>query len=252
MLKARKSNIEIITAADCTNGTTPRHCSSTKRSQTSNRTRHPPVTLTNIAQVDAAEFKPYLGQIGTFYKPLPRVERSGNEGTDNLHKRSRETDNSAGILDANLGPEKPLPATRKSSVPPLANIPAVYFNSHFHLENPRIFDAVTERSELVLPQQGTLAEEKVPANASGGAPRKALATNAILQEKISSYVDIVEMHLIAFISLASTSFSAALGSLQDIHIEVTNSVGRIKALRDKLHDLDQEIAVHGDIVQKRQ
>ncbi|KAM7186677.1 Vps54-like domain containing protein [Rhypophila sp. PSN 637] len=176
----------------------------------------PPVTLANIAQVDAAEFKPYLDRIGEFYK-------------------------SAGILDDDsLGPKKPLSATRTSSGPALTSIPTVFFNSDFHLENPRIFDVVTERSELV------------PAHATGGAPRKALATNAIIQEKISWYVDTVEMHLIASISLASASFSDTLGSLHDIHLEVADSVGRIKALRDKLHVLDGEIAIHGDMIQKRQ
>ncbi|KAK4212308.1 Vps54-like protein-domain-containing protein [Rhypophila decipiens] len=176
----------------------------------------PPVTLANIAQVDAAVFKPYLDKIGKFYE-------------------------SAGILeDDSPGPEKPLSATIMSSGPCLTNIPTVYFNSDFHLENPRIFDVVTERSELV------------PAHATGGAPRTAQATNAILQENISWYVDTVEMHRIASISLASASFSTTLGSLHDMHLEVTDSVGRIKALRDKLHVLDGEIAIHGDLFQKRQ
>ncbi|KAM7213125.1 Vps54-like domain containing protein [Rhypophila decipiens] len=177
----------------------------------------PPVTLANITQVDAADFKPYLDKIGKLYE-------------------------SAGILeDDSLGPEKPLSATRISSGPSLTNIPTVYFNNtDFHLENPRIFDVVTERSELV------------PTHATVGASRKALATNAILQEKISWYVDTVEMHLIASISLASASFSTTLGSLHDMHLEVTDSVGKIKALRDKLHALDGEIAIHGDLVQKRQ
>lgn len=233
----------------------------------------PPVT---IAHVDAAEFKPYLIQIGAFYEQLRRVEGSENEAAANLHKRSGETDGFAVVLhDGSLRPGKRRPATRESSVPPassslpievevpspkratqglppLTTIPAVYVDADFHLENPRTFDVVTERSEVVPPRPGTLGEKKVPANASAGAPRKTLATHAILQEKLSWYIDTVEVHLIASISLASTSFSAALGSLREIHTEVADPVERVKALRKKLDVLDQEIAIHGDTVQKRQ
>ncbi|PNY27510.1 Uncharacterized protein TCAP_02566 [Tolypocladium capitatum] len=52
----------------------------------------PPVTLTNIAHVDVAEFKPYLIKIGAFYERLRRVEGSENEAADKLYKRSGETD----------------------------------------------------------------------------------------------------------------------------------------------------------------
>ncbi|KAK7414109.1 hypothetical protein QQX98_007052 [Neonectria punicea] len=183
----------------------------------------PPVTLTNIAHVDTAEFKPYLVQLGAFYERLRRLEASEEEAAATLPKTS--------------GP------------PPLTTIPAVYFDANFHLENPRTFDVVTERSEVVR----RLDETKVPANASARAPRKALATNAILQEKLSWYIDTAEMHLIASISAAATSFFAALGSLRELHAEAASSVERIKALRRELDVLDQETAINGlHIVQKRQ
>lgn len=135
--------------------------------------------------------------------------------------------------------------------PPLNTIPNVYFDDDFHLENPRTFDVVSERSEVVRPTPGS-AEEKSASNGSAAAPRKALATNAILQEKLSWYMDTIEMHLINSISTASTTFFTALGSLRELHTEAAESVERIKTLRKELEALDAEIATNGmHIAQKR-
>jgi vacuolar protein sorting-associated protein 54 len=126
----------------------------------------------------------------------------------------------------------------------------VYFDDDFRLENPRTFDVVSERSEVIRP---TNAEDgKGGLNGSAAAPRKALATNAILQEKLSWYMDTIEVHLINSISTASTTFFTALGSLKELHSEAAESVTRIKTLRKELEALDEEIAAKGlQIVHKR-
>lgn len=134
---------------------------------------------------------------------------------------------------------------------PLSTIPTVYFDDNFHLENPRTFDVVSERSEVVKPAPGT-PDERKGQNGSAVGPRKALATNAILQEKLSWYMDTIEVHLISSISTASTSFFAALGELRELHSEAADSVERIKALRKELKELDEEMAIGGlDIVNKK-
>lgn len=132
--------------------------------------------------------------------------------------------------------------SRRGLLPPtpITIIPSVYFEEDFHLENPRTFDIVSERSEIVR-QPGANGSAVAPG--SGG--RKALATNAILQEKLSWYMDTVEVHLISSISTASTSFFAALGSLRQLHTEASQSVDKIKALREDLRTLDQDMAVGG-------
>ncbi len=135
----------------------------------------------------------------------------------------------------------------------MSTIPTVYFDEDFHLENPRTFDIVSERSEVVPPAAGAgSSEEKHATNGKATAPRKALATNAILQEKLSWYMDTIEMHLISSISTASTTFFTALGSLKELHTEAAESVQRIQTLRKELQTLDEEIASRGlDIVQRR-
>ena len=154
--------------------------------------------------------------------------------------------------------EPPSPARRTSSYsrktaqgpPPLSTIPTVYFDDDFHLENPRTFDVVSERSEVIRP--ANLGEEKTEGNGVAAAPRKALATNAILQEKLSWYMDTIEVHLINSISTASTTFFTALGSLKELHSEAAESVQRIKAMRQELKELDEEVVTQGlEIVRNR-
>ncbi|KAI4864610.1 putative GARP complex component [Hypoxylon rubiginosum] len=245
----------------------------------------PPVTLTNIPRIDPAEFKPYLTQVGALYEQVRRIKESDDDGSDHVFGRGRVDEFGGGIDDGHLKPSSRPSSSRKVSAsstrsmspiespsarpirrrsssgfsrkgssqgpPPLSTIPNVYFDDDFHLENPRTFDVVSERSEVVRPPPGS-AEEKNAANGSAAAPRKALATNAILQEKLSWYMDTIEMHLISSISTASTTFFTALGSLRELHAEAAESVERIKTLRQELDTLDREIATTGlEIVQKQ-
>lgn len=132
---------------------------------------------------------------------------------------------------------------------PLSTVPNVYFDQDFRLENPRTFDVVSERSDVVPPVVTSPGDSAARADGSATAPgtsgRKALATNAILQEKLSWYLDTVEVHLISSISTASTSFFAALGSLRELHSEASESVDRIKSLRNDLQSLDRDMALGG-------
>lgn len=146
--------------------------------------------------------------------------------------------------------EKPQITSRKSGITArrgqsqvnaLSTVPNVYFEQDFRLENPRTFDIVSERSEIVRPLPGANGS----AIALGSSGRKALATNAILQEKLSWYMDTVELHLISSISNASTSFFAALESLRELHLESSDSVAKIQTLRKDLAKLDQDMAIGG-------
>ncbi|CEJ80892.1 hypothetical protein VHEMI01049 [[Torrubiella] hemipterigena] len=230
----------------------------------------PPVTLTNIPKIDAAEFNDYLSQVGALYEQLRRVQENDEESSNTYQRQEELNDPSNdGLLSvsknrssrrgstaslSSLGSLEAGSRSRRSSIsynkkgaqgpPPLSTIPNVYFDDDFHLENPRTFDVVSERSEVIRTN-----DSKERADAS--APRKALATNAILQEKLSWYMDTIEVHLVSSISTASTTFFSALGSLKELHSEASDSVERIKALRLELEALDAEIATTGlEIVQK--
>lgn len=218
--------------------------------------------------------------MGDLYDSLQRVKATEDENGLQLVKRKSKNDDYAEFMEkesqqrgagmprqssfsSNLSLstlDVPSPKRRPSGGPgkratqvaaPLSTIPNVYFDDDFHLENPRIFDVVSERSEVQQPATAT-PDERKHSNGTVGGPRKALATNAILQEKISWYMDTIEVHLISAISTASSSFFAALGSLRDLHSEAADSVERIRQLRQDLDDLDKEMALGGlDLINKR-
>lgn len=235
----------------------------------------PPVTLTNIPHVEPAAFNPYLSQVGNLYDAFQRAKAEAEaEVSQGLRRDSAKKDDFADIIERGRPTGSPSGAPRLSASPaespggrpkarrrtsgskrmlptvtPLSTIPTVYFDENFHLENPRTFDIVSERSEVVRPANAKGAVDANAANGTLEAPqplgRKALATNAILQEKLSWYMDTVEVHLISSISTASTSFFAALGSLRELQSEASDSVAKIKSVREDLSRLDQQMAVGG-------
>lgn len=227
----------------------------------------PPVTLTNIPHVDSKAFQPYLSQAGSLYDAFQRAKEGVDEGGSHSSKKpsysaARQDTFTGSLGQASQKRINPAPAvpgspierfqpnrgksgikTRRgqAQVHSLTTVPNVYFEPDFHLENPRTFDIVSERSEIVRPQPGVNGSAITP----GSSGRKALATNAILQEKLSWYMDTVELHLISSISTASASFFAALGALQELHLEASDSVAKIQTLRRDLAKLDKDMAIGG-------
>ncbi|CAI6299345.1 unnamed protein product [Periconia digitata] len=227
----------------------------------------PPVTLANVSHVEPSAFNPYLSQVGNLYEAFQRAKAEAEEVASILRKDSTKKDDLSDILERGIkaaspaatphsASSSPKPKRRVSGskrtlplVTPLSTIPNVYFDESFHLENPRTFDIVSERSEVVRPIR-TKSGDGINADNASAEPiqapgRKALATNAILQEKLSWYMDTVEVHLISSISTASTSFFAALGSLRELQSEASESVTRITTVRDDLKRLDEQMAVGG-------
>ncbi|KAF9246703.1 hypothetical protein DTO006G1_8066 [Penicillium roqueforti] len=230
----------------------------------------PPVTLTNIKHVDPKVFQPYLSQVGTLYDVFQRPKEGAGEDTlpaqaaksprpdsdrDSLMPWSLERRSS--VISTTSRSSSPYdtrgrrPSTgrgRAPAVTPLSTIPPVYFEEDFHLENPRTFDVISEKSDVVRPPRPPTKDDE-QANGLVAEPvqtgRKALATNAILQEKLSWYMDTVEIHLISSISTASKSFFTALGSLRELHAEAADSVNRIQVLRRDLQKIDKEMALGG-------
>lgn len=213
----------------------------------------PPVSLTNIPHVENSAFDSYFAQTGSLYDLFRRSAvdepeiRKGRETRKDPYARpsySRAFSSSSDVVPSSpTSPSfAPSPASRSprrqprrrkgpASVTPLSTVPAVYFDSDFQLENPRIFDVVSEHARA--------------SSASPPEARRNLANNAILQEKLSWYMDTIEVHLISAISTASASFFAALGDLRSLHDEAAESVTQIQRLQAELAHIDKEVAQGG-------
>ena len=227
----------------------------------------PTVTLTNLPVVTYSSFEPYISSVGPDYErhrrfkkglleehirlsavesratpgsPLSSMPGSAllpNFSTSNLSLRSWEDSLQSPIL--NQSPARRTFRRRNQEEPEsLDTVPSVFFNANFSLSNPRTFDIVNENSEL-LARSGT-----------GRSDRKSLASNAVLQEKLSWYMDTVEMHLIKEISKASSSFFAALSDLQALNEDASACVAKIAKLRRDLEEIQNAHAFKGAEIAK--
>lgn len=238
------------------------------------------MTLTSIPHVESSSFREYLSQVGPVFEAFNRAKAANEEAASSQRSarpRASERDDDfaevfgrhmrkedassptsptesrrSSVVSSPLSPEarrgsKFGSARRTANAPtPLSVIPNVYFEEDFRLENPRTFDVVSEFAEIIPPERGAGKDDGSATNGSARPPRRrALHTNAILQEKLSWYMDTVEVHLISSIAAASTSFFAALGSLKELQSEATDCIDRIQSLRSALQELNTKMAIGG-------
>ncbi|KAM5496030.1 hypothetical protein McaMca56_005061 [Microsporum canis] len=201
----------------------------------------PPVTLTTVPHVEPSTFNEYLSQVGILSDAFHRSKLESKDGGAQVFRQ-----------DGELAPrgKRKASVSKRGQPAMLSTIPPVYFDENFCLENPRTFGVVSEHAEVVKQPPSTTRDLNKGANgtAADGNPqpaRKALTTNAILQEKLSWYMDTIEIHLISSISQASASVFAALGSLRGLQDEVANPVAKIQKLREDLAQLDKDMVARG-------
>uniref|UniRef100_A0A2P2M9M5 Vacuolar protein sorting-associated protein 54 C-terminal domain-containing protein n=1 Tax=Rhizophora mucronata TaxID=61149 RepID=A0A2P2M9M5_RHIMU len=97
----------------------------------------------------------------------------------------------------------------------LREVPALYFKEDFALEDGPTFRAACPFSNV--------------------------SENLVLQEKLSQYLDVVELHLVKEISLRSNSFFEAQGQLQDLNGKIMEGCSRIRELKDTIRLLDKDL-----------
>lgn len=97
----------------------------------------------------------------------------------------------------------------------LREVPALYFKEDFQLEDGGTFRAAC--------------------------PFSTVGENVALQERLSQYLDVVELHLVKEISLRSNSFFEAQRQLEDLNVKVVEGCTRIRELKDRVRLLDVDL-----------
>nr|XP_016440247.1 PREDICTED: vacuolar protein sorting-associated protein 54, chloroplastic-like [Nicotiana tabacum] len=97
----------------------------------------------------------------------------------------------------------------------LKEVPALYFKEDFELEDGATFKAAC--------------------------PFRTTAENSVMQEKLSQYLDVVELHLVREISLRSSSFFEAQGQLEDLNSKIVEGCDRIRELKETIRLLDDNL-----------
>jgi vacuolar protein sorting-associated protein 54 len=192
----------------------------------------------SIKKVRMNEFDPYMKSLAGYYEryefhrqsgleaviqgaPKLKPSKSSKERNSHgkgsplaIHGVQEELDSPAANLYTILGVEKKVIATPTTPAPPtepLHDIPEVYFDPGFSLENPSIFDSVTRSVELDCLDES--------------------------QSLIAHHMDTVESHLVKEISERSSSFFTALSNLNTLHDETSVCVQQIQRLHQHLHEL---------------
>lgn len=97
----------------------------------------------------------------------------------------------------------------------LRQVPALYFKEDFQLEDGGTFRAAC--------------------------PFSTPNDNLVLQEKLSQYLDVVELHLVKEISLRSNSFFEAQEHLEGLNVRIVQGCSRIRELKETIRILDSDL-----------
>lgn len=123
-----------------------------------------------------------------------------------------------------------------------SQIPTVFENPDFHLDDPRIFRQVMENSQI-LPDPDSHDSTHI-------------VHNTEVQEKLSQYLDRVEVELIQEISKTSDSFFSTLGEIQGIKAQSAECIDQFHNIQTKLGSIEEDQAKCGlkilDLLDERQ
>lgn len=103
---------------------------------------------------------------------------------------------------------------------PLSEVPSVFMDPNFRLDDPRIFSKVVD-NVAILPSSDEQAATS-------------LAHNTDLQDKFSRYLDIIEQNLVVEIGKLLELFFSALGDISNIQLEAANCVEAFDTINFKL------------------
>lgn len=106
----------------------------------------------------------------------------------------------------------------------LREVPALYFKEDFALEDGATFSAAC--------------------------PFSAISENVVLQEKLTQYLDMVELHLVKEISLRSSSFFEAQGQLQDLNVKIVQGCSQIRELKETIRLLETDLVESAKHIQE--
>ncbi|KAJ9565429.1 hypothetical protein OSB04_001395 [Centaurea solstitialis] len=162
-----------------------------------------PATKTLASEITRSEFLPYLSSISDHHSRFQDIRNHSNKERKNIDDENNPPDHHT---HERAG---------EALVACLREVPALYFKEDFSLEEGATFRAAC--------------------------PFTTAAENSVMQEKLSQYLDVVELHLVKEISLRSSSFFEAQVQLEDLNVKIVEGCGRIRELKETIRLLDVDL-----------
>ncbi len=200
---------EIIADVDSKKATTSSTLSPNVGNRTKGKNLHirpptqkdiPAIHLSKVEKASRDELKNYLTDIGSEYDRYASNKQLTTTTLESFVKRQNGGENENDLLE--------------KEIDSLDTIPEIYFKDNFNLDDPRVFSSVTEGNKIDN-------------------------LNDLAQDKLSWYLDTVEVHLVNEISKSSSSFFDALNDLNDISGKNKSIVNLIENLKLKLKSLQE-------------
>ncbi|GAA5978254.1 hypothetical protein JCM10908_004288 [Rhodotorula pacifica] len=223
-------------------GTLPRSAIPAGKSVAQRRAQAPPIQVSELRKVPKTDFDAYLAEIREEYDRWQHEARIAAAEADAEASEIQNGSSRAGGRSRGT--------THDEVLPPLDDIPRIFFDTTFNLSNPRTFDLVTERIQLTPTASPNLSKLSAAFDAAptsepsrtsfdhvpglGPETLQDLAADQILQDKLSHYTAVIESHLVREIGLRSSSFFAALSNLQSLHQQGEDALGKIAELQGTL------------------
>ncbi|KAK7930653.1 hypothetical protein WMY93_007048 [Mugilogobius chulae] len=106
----------------------------------------------------------------------------------------------------------------------LEQVPKIFMRPDFALEDPSTFNSVLPWSHF---------------NSAGGKSSRDVASSKLLQEKLSHYLDVVEVSIARQISLRSEAFFHAMSSQHELQDRLQDTQRAVSVLRQRTADMDR-------------
>ncbi|GMF03091.1 unnamed protein product [[Candida] boidinii] len=219
----------------------------------------PPIQLSKIMKVKSSQFKPYLTSINDEFKKFQlnnnltastleafmnelseeerktkQIKQNHLKNSENISQETLDDDDDDVVVDDNDNDQNIFDDVGgeydKNS---LDTIPQIYFEKDFRLDDPHVFEEVTEHSRILVDGSTEFNDQGII---------KPLTDNNLLQEKLSSYLDLVEIHLIHEISKSSNSFFSAIDDLKKITNKSSNLSKDLQKIDFELDELKKNEA----------
>lgn len=192
------------------------------------------VPLSQLPDVTKADFEPYLSEIKEEYalweKQLSLTSKKKQSRSPSL---SSTWSNMPGTSNS----------ARAQIMPDLTVVPQLFMDKDFDLTLPRTFDQVTQLSPVPTTNSPGAAGPDRPklhsrTNSFTNMTFGDIASDQMLQEKLSHYLDVVEQHLALEIASRSSTFFSALSNLQALHSQSETALVSASDLKRRLASIN--------------
>lgn len=167
-----------------------------------------------IPEIDAEHFEKYMRRVATRYRKHVRTKEKLH------HQRSAAAEAATNAVQQ----FKQIEQNRAE----LDQV-KLFMSSSFSLENPEVFNTVFPWTQI--------ESSRTSQQLSGGKQ-----SSKLLQEKLSHYLDTVEVQIARQISTKSEAFFHAMASHDELQDQLKHTLTTIKHLRETIQRLDERVA----------